>query len=153
VCFGSLSITFPGCLSCARLHASLILHVVQSRCCAPPAAIAACSGLHRHVTLLRKPGCACITDFAVSTPLSFEAGRLQAASLQLEVQLEVADAQQLQEEGLLHVTVDMLLPDGTPLLQDLPTKLDQVRCGNCKSCTFEQSHAIRRAEQLQQSPY
>ncbi|WIA37008.1 hypothetical protein OEZ86_013994 [Tetradesmus obliquus] len=82
------------------------------------------SGLHRHVTLLRKPGRACITDFSVSTPLTFEAGQLQAAALQLQVQLEVADRQLLQG-GQLAVTADLLLPDGTRLLQDLPATLEQ----------------------------
>jgi hypothetical protein len=97
----------------------LLLPLICSHAAAAP------SGLHRHVTLLRKPGCACITDFAVSTPLTFEAGQLQAAALQLQVQLEAAGKQLLQQ-GRLQVTVDMLLPDGTPLLQDLPTTIEQV---------------------------
>jgi hypothetical protein len=42
------------------------------------------------------------------------------------VQLEVADRQLLQQPGQLCVTVDLLLPDGTPLLQDLPTELEEV---------------------------
>jgi hypothetical protein len=52
---------------------------------------------------------------------------LLAASLHLAVQLEAADRLLLQQPGQLGVTVDLLLPDGTPLLQDLPTKLDEVR--------------------------
>lgn len=99
------------------------------------------SGLHRHVTLLRKPGRACITDFSVSTPLTFEAGQLQAAALQLQVQLEVADRQLLQG-GQLAVTADLLLPDGTRLLQDLPATLEQVQCSNSSWWTwYRHSHA------------
>jgi hypothetical protein len=52
-----------------------------------------------------------------------------AASLHVAVQLEVADRRLLQP-GQLGVTVDLLLADGTPLLQDLPTKLDEVREGS-----------------------
>jgi hypothetical protein len=43
------------------------------------------------------------------------------------VQLEVADRLLLHQPGQLGVTVDLLLPDGMPLLQDLPTKLEEVR--------------------------
>lgn len=91
---------------------------------------AACvnSGLHRHVTLLAKPAAACIIDYSVKTPLKFEAGvggQLLSAGLDVAVQLEVTQ-QQLLGSGQLRVAVDLLLPEGTVLLQDLQTTLQQV---------------------------
>lgn len=96
------------------------------------------SGLHRHVLLQAKPGCACITDYAVTTPLSFEpgpGGRLSCAELQLRVSLEVAD-EALLPPGQLSVTADLLLPDGTVLLEDVAATLQQVRCAarGCALC-------------------
>jgi hypothetical protein len=64
------------------------------------------------VHLLSKPSAAAIVDFSIKTPLTFDAstGQLDSALLQLQVS----------------VTVDVCLSDGTVLLADLPTKLEQV---------------------------
>lgn len=87
-----------------------------------------CSGLHRHVTLLAKPAAACITDYSVKTPLTFHPGegrQLQSAGLDLTVHLELAD-KKLLEKGRLGVTADLLLPDGSALLQEVPATLQPV---------------------------
>lgn len=81
--------------------------------------------------LLAKPGAACITDYSVSTPLSFErngstGNELEGARLELTVHLEVAASELLQQPGGLAVVADVLLLDGTPLLRDRALAVEQV---------------------------
>jgi hypothetical protein len=64
-------------------------------------------------------------DYAVKTPLSFDAASGDLTSARLQVQVEV-EVQQQQQQQQLRVTVDLCLADGTPLLQDIPTTLTQV---------------------------
>lgn len=52
-------------------------------------------------------------------------GVLTAAGLELTVHLEVSHKEMI-ESGELLVSADLLLEDGTVLLQDLPLKLQQV---------------------------
>jgi hypothetical protein len=83
------------------------------------------------VWLLAKPGAACITDYSVSTPLSFErngstGNELEGARLELTVHLEVAASELLQQPGGLAVVADVLLLDGTPLLRDRALAVEQV---------------------------
>jgi hypothetical protein len=83
------------------------------------------------VHLLVKPSAAAIVDFSIKTPLGFDpsTGDLASALLQLQVDLEVAAGQQQQQQQVA-VTVDLCLSDGTVLLADLPTKLEQVGGGS-----------------------
>lgn len=87
------------------------------------------SGLHRPVYLYSKPSAAAITDYCVKTPLQFvgSSRQLAAAHLQVQVDMEVAIDHQQQQQ--LVVTVDLCDSDGTVLLQDLPTKVEQVWWG------------------------
>lgn len=88
-----------------------------------------CSGLHRHVWLVAKPAAACITDYSVTTPLTFTqdvAGDLSKAELQVSVSIEVQH-ECLISEGQLSLSLDLLLPDGTPLLQNHQMPVQQVR--------------------------
>lgn len=81
--------------------------------------------------LYSKPSAAAITDYCIKTPLQFVggSGQLAAARLQVQVHLEVAADHHQQQQQQLAVTVDLCDSDGTVLLQDLPTKLEQVRWG------------------------
>lgn len=91
--------------------------------------------------LYSKPSAAAITDYFVKTPLTFadSSGQLAAARLHVQVNLEVATDhhRQQQQQKQLAVTVDLCDSGGTVLLQDLSTKVEQVRWGSrARTCVF-----------------